>query len=56
MKVDQCGATHPNENGGPDYVCERKKGHSGKHDSPVGPMWTDGGAERVRQEIAAKTK
>jgi hypothetical protein len=51
---EKCGATCPNERGGEDFVCRRPAGHSGKHDDPNGPTWTEGGAERLRQEIAAK--
>jgi hypothetical protein len=56
MKAEQekCGATCPDQRGGEDFVCGRPAGHSGKHDSPIGPTWTDGGAERLRAEIAAK--
>ena len=58
MKVQQekCGATCPDQHGGPDYICELRKGHRGKHDSVAGGFWTDGGAERLRQEIAAKAE
>ena len=56
MKADQCGATHPND-GGPEFVCDKKKGHSGKHEQLSNlnsPFWTDGGAKRVRAELAGK--
>lgn len=47
-----CKATCPDERGGPDFLCGRSEGHSGKHDDPNGPTWTDGGAERIREELA----
>jgi len=53
---EMCGATCPDQRGGPDFVCELKKDHKGKHDSAPGGFWTDLGAERLRQEIAAKAK
>lgn len=51
MAKELCEATCPNPRGGIDFVCEREKGHKGKHDSVSGGMtWTDGGAERLREE------
>ena len=46
-----CESTLPNRNGGPDFRCEKQNGHKGKH-SLGGGTWTDGGADRVRAEIA----
>ena len=44
-----CGATLPNSNG-LDFECEKEEGHKGKHGSRAGGWWTDGGAERLREE------
>lgn len=51
-----CGAKCPNVRGGPDFICGRPAKHSGKHDDPNGPTWTDLGAERVKTEIAKKAR
>jgi hypothetical protein len=54
-KVKQlCGATRPDEKGGPDFECEREQGHKGKHSSEAGGFWTDSGAERLREERRRK--
>ena len=53
-KKQPCPATCPDKGGGPDFVCERPLGHSGKHDSLEGGWWTDGGSERLKIEMAAK--
>ena len=45
-----CGAVLPNLKGGPDFECEKEEGHNGKHSSYDGGMWTNGGAERLREE------
>jgi hypothetical protein len=50
MAKKLCEATHPNPNG-LDYQCEREHGHKGKHDCSNGPMWTDKGALRAREEL-----
>jgi hypothetical protein len=54
--VEICGATCPNEDGGPDYVCQRPKHKlypSAKH-WEGGVSWTQGGADRIATELAAK--
>jgi hypothetical protein len=50
MAKELCEATCPDVKGGPDFECERKPGHKGKHESLAGGYWTDGGAERLREE------
>ncbi len=45
-----CGSTCPNQQGGPDFECEREDNHRGKHESIAGGYWTDSGAERLREE------
>lgn len=54
-----CGARCPNQDGGPDYICQRPKHKlylSVKHwDNRDGLfMWTQGGADRIAAEIAGK--
>jgi hypothetical protein len=49
-----CGARCPNMKGGPDFECEREQDHKGKHSSIAGGFWTDGGAERLREERRKK--
>jgi hypothetical protein len=50
-----CGATCPDQKGGPDIQCEREENHKGKHDSITrGLSFTDGGAERLREERRKK--
>jgi hypothetical protein len=49
---EKCAARCPDLKGGEDFLCGRPAGHSGKHDDPNGPTWSDSGAERLRQEIA----
>jgi len=54
-KVTQlCGATCPDVKGGPDFECEREQVHKGKHSSEGVGYWTDGGAERLREECRLK--
>lgn len=51
-----CGATCPNVNGGPDFVCQRpphKLYPAAKHWSG-GVSWTQAGADKIRAELAAK--
>jgi hypothetical protein len=50
--TENCGAKCPNERGGEDFICGRPAGHGGKHDDPHGATWSDGGSERLRQEIS----
>jgi hypothetical protein len=58
---EKCGATCPNQDGGADYVCQRPK-HArypaAKHwDDREGYVsWTQGGADRIAAELAAKKK
>jgi hypothetical protein len=56
MTKELCGATCPNENGGPDWVCERPK-HTlypaAKHWNGA-VSWTQGGADRIAAELVKK--
>lgn len=59
METEICGATCPDEKGGPDYVCQRPKHKlypAAKHcDNRNGLVeWTQGGADRIAAELAAK--
>lgn len=61
MTGEICGARCPNENGGPDYICQRPKHKlypAAKHlDDRTGFIsWTQAGADRVAAELAAKQK
>jgi hypothetical protein len=57
MVTKLCEAVCPDEKGGPDIQCERKENHKGKHDSIThGLSWTDGGAERIRAELARRAE
>jgi hypothetical protein len=49
-----CSATFPNLQGGEEHQCGRETGHSGKHDSPTGPVWNNEGEKLVRAEIKHK--
>lgn len=53
---EQCESTCPDTKGGPDFRCELKKDHKGKHDSILGGFWSDGGAERLRTEQARRAE
>lgn len=57
--VEICRARCPNEDGGTDYICQRPKHKlypAAKHwDDRDGFMsWTQGGADRIAAELAAK--
>jgi len=55
MKIEKCGATCPDQRGGPDFVCELKKGHKClKHSSDAGGYWNDAGADRLKLERQLK--
>jgi hypothetical protein len=55
MKKEQkCGAACPDMKGGPDFVCELEEHSKFKKHRQGGVSWTDGGAERLREEKAAK--
>ena len=56
MKKEICKATCPNELGGPDFVCELEEHSKFKKHRQGSATWTDGGAERVRAEIAEKVR
>jgi hypothetical protein len=57
MKMEvKCGATCPDVNGGPDFVCELEEHSKFKKHRQGGVSWTGGGAERVRAEIAEKVR
>ena len=51
---EKCGARLPNVRGGEDYVCELAPHSKFQKHCFGGVRWTDGGAERIRQEVAAK--
>jgi hypothetical protein len=52
--LPQCQATLPDIYGGPEHVCELQQ-HSKYVKHRVGAVsWTNGGAERLRAEMAAK--
>jgi len=56
MAVKQCEATCPDTKGG-DFECELEEGHSKfKKHRQGGMTWTDGGAQRVREELAEKVR
>jgi hypothetical protein len=52
--MEKCDSRCPDKRGGEDFICERPAKHTGKHSSDAGGFWTDGGAEKLRKEIAAK--
>jgi hypothetical protein len=53
---EKCGTHCPDVNGGPDFVCELEEHSKFKKHRQGGVTWTDGGAERVRAEIAEQTR
>jgi hypothetical protein len=52
QSLAKCGARLPNTRGGDDFICELAPHNKYKKHRIGGVTWTDGGAERIRQEIA----